>query len=60
MVDINIIYDGKHEQLNGRGFSRVLPELVDKAWREGKDDRGWPCVHFVPKSEIGQRDPASA
>ena len=59
VVDVNIIYDGKYEQLNGRGFSRVLSELVDKTWREGKDDLGWPCVHFIPKSEIGQCDPAS-
>ena len=59
VVDVNIIYDGEYEQLNGRGFSRVLSELVDKAWREGKDDLGWPCVHFIPKSEIGEDDPAT-
>ena len=59
VVDVSIIYDGKYEQLNGRGFLRVQSELVSKAWREGKDDLGWPCLHFIPKSDIGQRDPAT-
>ena len=59
VVEVKIIYDGKYEQVNARGFLRVQSELVSKAWREGKDDLGWPSLHFIPKSEIGQRDPAS-
>ena len=26
VVDVNIIYDGEYEQLNGRGFVRVMSE----------------------------------
>ena len=59
VVDVHIIYDDKYEQVSGRGFLRVLSELVSKAWREGKDDLGWPCLRFIAKSEIGQRDPAT-
>ena len=59
VVEVKIIYDGEYEQVNARGFLRVQSELVSKAWREGKDDLGWPSLHFIPKSEIGQRDPAS-
>ena len=52
VVDVNIIYDGEYEQLNARGFGCIRSELVGKAWREGKDDLGWPCVHFIPRSDI--------
>ena len=60
-VDVTIIYDGKYEQLNGAGLVRVQSEIVDKAWREvaDEDDLGFPCVHFLPKSVIGRRDPAT-
>ena len=26
---------------------------------EGKDDLGWPYVHLIAKSGLGQRDPAT-
>ena len=37
----------------------VKTELVDKTWREGKDDLGYPCVNFIAKSGLGQRDLAT-
>ena len=40
VVDVNTVYDGEHEQSSVRGFMRIRSELVDKAWREGKDDLG--------------------
>ena len=60
VIDVNTVYDGKHEQSSVRGFMRIRSELVDKAWREVKDDLGWPCVHFVPRSEIEEKAPATA
>ena len=61
VVDVTIIYDGKYEQLNGAGLVRVQSEIITKAWREvaDEDDLGFPCVHFLPKSVIGRRDPAT-
>ena len=59
VVDVTIIYDGKYEQLKGMGPLRVHSEIVDKAWREVEDDLGFPCVHFIAKSELGRRDPAT-
>ena len=59
IVDVNIIYDDESGQVTGHGFVRVVSELVDEAWREGKDDLGWPCLSLIPKSEVGQRDPAT-
>ena len=61
IVDVKIIYDGKYEQLNGAGLVRVQSEIVDKAWREvaDEDDLGFPCVHFIAKSGLGRRDPAT-
>ena len=32
---------------------------VDKTWREGKDDLGYPYLRLIAKSDIGQRDPAT-
>ena len=58
-VDVKIIYDGKYEQLKGMGPLRVHSEIVDKAWREVEDDLGFPCVHFIAKSDLGRRDPAT-
>ena len=58
-VDVKIIYDGKYEQLKGMGPLRVQSEIVDKAWREVEDDLGFPCVHFIAKSDLGRRDPAT-
>ena len=59
VVDVNIIYDDESGRVTGRGYNCVRSELVDKAWREGKDDLGWPCLNLIPKSEVGQRDPAT-
>ena len=59
VVDVTIIYDGKYEQLNGAGLVDVQTEVVDKAWRAVEDDLGFPCVHFLPKSSLERRDPAT-
>lgn len=59
MVDVNIIYDGKYEQLNGGGLLDVRREIVDKVWREAEESPGYPYVHFIAKSDIGRRDPAT-
>ena len=59
VVDVTIIYDGKYEQLNGAGLLRVQSDIVSKAWREVEDDLGFPCVHFIAKSGLGPRDPAT-
>ncbi len=58
VVDVSIIYDGKYEQLNGLGISKVLTEVVSKAFWEVEDDLGFPCVHFFSKPELkrGKRD----
>ena len=60
-VDVKIIYDGKYELLNGERQLRVQADIVDKAWREvaDEDDLGFPCVHFIAKSGLGRRDPAT-
>ena len=59
VVDVNIIYDGKYEQLNGAGLLDVNLEINNKVWRDAEDSPGWPLVHYIPKSEIGRRDPAT-
>ena len=61
VVDISFIYEGKYEQLNGRGLSEVHTEIVDKAYRAVEDDLGFPCVHFYSKPELkrGRRDLAT-
>ena len=59
MVDVNIIYDGKHEQLKGSRLLDVRLGINHKVWRDAEDSSGWPHVHFIPKSEIGRRDPAT-
>ena len=59
VVDVNIIYDGKYEQLNPAGLLRVRSEVVTKTWRQVEDDLGFPLVHFIAKSDIGRRDPAT-
>ncbi len=58
-VDVNIIYDGKVEQLDGQGLVQVRSEVVSKVWREAEDSPGFPLVHFIAKSDIGRRDPAT-
>ena len=59
MVDVAIIYDGKYEQLNGVGLVDVQTEIVSKVWREAEDSPGFPLVHFLPRSSLGRRDPAT-
>ena len=60
VVDVNIIYDGKHDLLKGDSLWDVHREVIDKVWREvAQDSPGFPLVHFIPKSEIGRRDPAT-
>ena len=59
VVDVNIIYDGKYEQLRGPRFMDVRREINHRIWRDAEDSPGWPLVHFIPKSEVGRRDPAT-
>ena len=59
MLDVNIVYDGKYKQLNGRGLLDVLSEIVSKVWWDAEDSPGFPLVHFIAKSDIGRRDPAT-
>ena len=59
IVDVNIIYDDESGQVTGYGLALTRTELVDKTWREGKDELGYPCVNFIAKSGLGQRDPAT-
>ena len=58
-VDVKIIYDGKYEQLKGMGPLRVQAEIVDKVWRSADDSPGFPMLHFIAKSDLGRRDPAT-
>ena len=59
VVDVHIIYDGKFEQLNANGLLYVRSDINHKVWRDAEDSPGWPMVRFIPKSEIGRRDPAT-
>ena len=52
---MNIIYDGKYEQLNGGGLLDVRTEIVSKVWQEAEDSPGSPLVHFIARSDIGRR-----
>ena len=59
VVDVAIICDGKHEQLNGAGLLHVESEITSKVWYGREDSPGWPLVHFLPESSLGRRDPAT-
>ena len=61
IVDINIIYKGKYEQLNPAGLLRVKDEVHSglDADADLEQDAGWPLLHFISKSDIGRRDPAT-
>ena len=59
MVDVNIIYDGKYEQLSGQGLLGVQSEIISKVWWDVEDSLGFPLVHFIAKSDIRRRDPAT-
>ena len=37
MADVNIIYDGKYEQLSGHGLLDVQSEIVSKVWWDVED-----------------------
>lgn len=59
VVDINIIYDGKVEQLDGEGLVRVNHEVHTKFDADFEKPPGWPLLNYIAKSDIGKRDPAS-
>ena len=60
VVEVNIIYDGKFEQLKGGGrLLRVQSDIVAQAWRDVEDDLGFPVVCFFAKSDLGRRDLAT-
>ena len=59
MLDVNIIYDGEVEQLIGPDMFDAHMEIIEKVWEEAEDSPGWPQVHFIAKSDIGRRDPAT-
>ena len=59
VVDIKIIYEGKVEQLNGEGIVRVNHEVHTKFDGDFEKSPGWPLLHYIAKSDIGDRDPAS-
>ena len=59
IVDVNIIYDDESGQVTGHGLVSARTEVVDKTWRDGKDDLGYPYIRFIAKSGLGQRDPAT-
>ena len=59
VVDINVIYDGKVDQLDGAGIARVRSEIVSETQAGPVRDYGFPFVHFIARSDIGTRDPAT-
>ena len=59
VVDLTLSYDGKFEQLNANGLLEVCSDINHKVWRDAEDSPGWPMVRFIPRSEIGRRDPAT-
>ena len=59
LVDVKIIYDAAYEALSTEGTMSVQSEIIDKVWREAEDVPVWPQVHFIAKSDIGQRDPGT-
>ena len=62
-LDVNIIYDGEVERLIAPDkvpdMVRVRSEIVEKVWVDVEDSLGYPYIHFIAKSDIGQRDPAT-
>ena len=58
MVDIILIYDGEVEQLDGECLLRVNHEVHTK-FDANSEASGWPLLHYIAKSDIGKRDPAS-
>lgn len=37
----------------------IVMELVDEVRREGEDDLDYPCINFIVKSGLGQRNSAT-
>ena len=58
LVDVRIIYDAAYEDLSIEGTMSVQSEIIDKVW-EAEDSPGWPHIHFIAKSDVDQRDPAT-
>ena len=56
VVDVDIYCDSKNGFARGSGLLRVQSEIVSKAWRNVKDDLGFPLVHFYSKSALKQRN----
>ena len=59
VVDVKIIYDAAYEDLSTEGTMSVQSEIFSKVWWDAQDSPGYPCVHFIAKSDIGQRNPAT-
>ena len=59
MVDVKVIYDGKAEQLDGAGIVDVRSEIISRVQADPVEDPGFPFIHFIAKSDIGRRDPAT-
>ena len=59
LVDVRIIYDAAYEDLSTEGTMTVRSEIIDKVWREAEDSPGWPHIHFIAKSDVDQRTPAT-
>ena len=51
--------DDEGGQVTGRGDSCVALEVLDKTWREGKVNLGYPLVHLLVKAGLNQRDPVT-
>ena len=58
MVDVRIIYDAAFEDLRTEGTMRVRSEIVEKVWAAAEDSPGYPCIHFIAKSDL-EEDPAT-
>ena len=59
VVNIKIIYDSKVEQLDGEGLLRMDHEVHTKFDADSESYPGWPLLHYIAKSDIGNREPAS-
>ena len=60
MLDVKIIYDAAYEDLRTEGTMSVRSEIVDKVWVGTEDSPGYPYIHFIAKSDLGEEeDPAT-
>ena len=60
ILEVDIVYDGEFEQLDGDGILDVQSEVIEKVWVEAEDSPGWPIMHFIAKSDLEQPAPAAA